>query len=264
MTEFFDHLVSRSHVSHGEESAGGVLRPRLPSLFEAPAGAASAPAAPFETEHDASGDSSQPDAAAVESRGRLPLQVDAGSRLTQGPALDDRINQETYSEPKTGRFQAGFKNGPPERRIGDAGLLRAREPGNAAVRPENVQPLPAPEMGEQFGGPAAERGNAEGSGGQAEGPDGRGARVPRPEPIRPAPLPAPAGPFNAAQVRRPVPLASDPPEAGFQVPTVHISVGRIEVRAVSQPAQPPARTPSTPRPKLSLDEYLRQRNEGKR
>jgi hypothetical protein len=45
---------------------------------------------------------------------------------------------------------------------------------------------------------------------------------------------------------------------------VHISIGRIEVRAVTPPAQPAARTPPAPRPKLSLDEYLRQRNEGKR
>jgi hypothetical protein len=46
-------------------------------------------------------------------------------------------------------------------------------------------------------------------------------------------------------------------------PTVHIRIGRIEVRAVTQ-ASPPARTVAPSRPKLTLDDYLTRRNEGKR
>jgi hypothetical protein len=46
-------------------------------------------------------------------------------------------------------------------------------------------------------------------------------------------------------------------------PVVHIRIGRIEVRAVTAPQQPAARLASQ-KPHLTLDEYLRQRDEGKR
>jgi hypothetical protein len=47
-------------------------------------------------------------------------------------------------------------------------------------------------------------------------------------------------------------------------PTIHIRIGRIEVRAVTQPAPQPAPRPVRQQPKLGLDDYLRQRSEGKR
>jgi hypothetical protein len=47
-------------------------------------------------------------------------------------------------------------------------------------------------------------------------------------------------------------------------PTIRVSIGRIEVRAV-QPPVPSRRSPQVPAaPRLSLDEYLRARNEGQR
>jgi hypothetical protein len=51
--------------------------------------------------------------------------------------------------------------------------------------------------------------------------------------------------------------------SGNQSPTVHIHIGRIEVRAVTQ-SSPPARAVVPNRPKMTLDEYLLRRNEGKR
>lgn len=64
--------------------------------------------------------------------------------------------------------------------------------------------------------------------------------------------------------------ATDQPENSFRdktnaaksgLPDIHISIGRIEVRAVTAP--PPPRPRRTPRePTLSLDEYLRKRNGG--
>jgi len=46
-------------------------------------------------------------------------------------------------------------------------------------------------------------------------------------------------------------------------PVIRVTIGRIDVRAVLPPAQPPRQT--TPaRPKLTLDEYLKQRNGGRR
>lgn len=48
-------------------------------------------------------------------------------------------------------------------------------------------------------------------------------------------------------------------------PSIRVTIGRIEVRAVSPPAPPPPQPRATrPLPALTLGEYLRQRNEGKR
>ncbi len=67
---------------------------------------------------------------------------------------------------------------------------------------------------------------------------------------------------------QPVPVASRP--AALQValsapntPAIQIHIGRIEVRAVTAPAPPPASRVAPAGPKLSLEEYLHQR-EGKR
>jgi hypothetical protein len=46
-------------------------------------------------------------------------------------------------------------------------------------------------------------------------------------------------------------------------PTVRIHIGRIEVRAVTQPS-PPVRASTPQRPKMTLDDYLHRRNEGRR
>lgn len=63
--------------------------------------------------------------------------------------------------------------------------------------------------------------------------------------------PAPA--FGSA------PVAAAPLQEKLQVtPTISVTIGRIEVRAVAPPAPPPKRN-SAPMPKLSLDDYLKQR-----
>jgi len=52
-------------------------------------------------------------------------------------------------------------------------------------------------------------------------------------------------------------------ELPFSSPTVRVTIGRIEVRAVMAPAPlPPKRSlPATPR--LSLEDYLKRRNGGR-
>ena len=49
-----------------------------------------------------------------------------------------------------------------------------------------------------------------------------------------------------------------------QPPTVKITIGRIDVRAVMPPAQPAATSRGAAKPALSLEGYLKQREEGKR
>jgi hypothetical protein len=58
--------------------------------------------------------------------------------------------------------------------------------------------------------------------------------------------------------------SSEPREqlAANQPPAIHVTIGRVEVRAVMAPGPPPkAATP--PGPKISLEEYLKQRNGGR-
>ncbi|MFN7949727.1 MAG: hypothetical protein U0Z53_30520 [Blastocatellia bacterium] len=47
-------------------------------------------------------------------------------------------------------------------------------------------------------------------------------------------------------------------------PVIRISIGRVEVRAVMPTAPAPRTAPARPRPGLSLDDYLREREGGKR
>jgi hypothetical protein len=77
--------------------------------------------------------------------------------------------------------------------------------------------------------------------------------------IRPTitPTPEPTRPMPAAEH---VDTTTLPPSA----PTIHVTIGRIEVRAIVPPA-PPAPRPPAPRsaPTTSLHDYLKQRREGR-
>jgi len=84
----------------------------------------------------------------------------------------------------------------------------------------------------------------------------------------------PDGPLPVApRTVRPQPeghLEREPREPGvaapeLPAPTIHVAIGRIEVRAVTPPPTLPARraTPVRPSPALSLDDYLERRNEGR-
>ncbi|HEY0172919.1 MAG TPA: hypothetical protein VGB98_18010 [Pyrinomonadaceae bacterium] len=46
-------------------------------------------------------------------------------------------------------------------------------------------------------------------------------------------------------------------------PVIRVTIGRVEVRAVTSPTPAPARKPVRPTPRMSLDEYLRSQNGGR-
>jgi hypothetical protein len=55
------------------------------------------------------------------------------------------------------------------------------------------------------------------------------------------------------------------PEPSSSPATVRVTIGRVEVRAVPPPESfPPSASPARRGPALSLDDYLKQRNEGQR
>ena len=59
-------------------------------------------------------------------------------------------------------------------------------------------------------------------------------------------------------------LVGSPIRAEPAAPAIHVTIGRVEVRAVSAPAEPARPRERKAPPLLSLDQYLRQRNEGRR
>ena len=75
---------------------------------------------------------------------------------------------------------------------------------------------------------------------------------------------------EAADATGAAPLSRAPapqwrPAAPPQAPTVQVTIGRVEIRAVTPPTISTARPAERPvAARLSLDEYLRQRNEGRR
>jgi hypothetical protein len=75
-----------------------------------------------------------------------------------------------------------------------------------------------------------------------------------------APAPEVSGILQAPVVAR---IASTPlfsaPRTPESEPTIHVTIGRVEVRAIASPASDSARRERAPSPVMSLDEYLRTR-----
>jgi hypothetical protein len=247
MSGFLKGLLARELPT---TSAGPGVAPRLPSLFETPEPAEQpGPAAAVTPGWPAS---PQGRTGADDTRGREgtaphtsePAQVPPGRPRPATPA------GHTVRAPDT--RNRGTRD--PERDIRDARPPTApaphpddggpQPPGVPVPRgPEPVPDLPVPPAG-------------------AVGPAGPGASlgspVPAPRRARPAPpagpelRPRPAGPDPAAAAGKPA-----APE-----PVIHVSIGRIEVRAVPAESRTAAR-PEQPQP-MSLDEYLERRNQGGR
>jgi hypothetical protein len=77
--------------------------------------------------------------------------------------------------------------------------------------------------------------------------------------VAPAPATIPRispAPSNPERARRADSASSPRP--------IHITIGRIEVRAVHPPPEPVRHRPAPAAPKISLEEYLKQRNGGRR
>jgi hypothetical protein len=128
------------------------------------------------------------------------------------------------------------------------GLARQERPPTIAAEADHVR-RPAPEHA------SAER---------------VGSRQPQPLPQASAPVAAPLRAGLAFPVVPATPRPADTPqtpprqrervaEIGPALPRVHVTIGRIEIRAASAPAQP--RTQPRP-PSMSLDDYLAKRGQG--
>ena len=91
---------------------------------------------------------------------------------------------------------------------------------------------------------------------------------PRPEP---PPLPVTSTPVvarprvtTARHVEPAAPTSTGPPATPQPEPTIHVTIGRVEVRAITPVPRVPRRQPAKTGPALSLHDYLKQRSEGGR
>jgi hypothetical protein len=297
MSEFLSRLIARSIRLPAQMDEGKILQPRLPSLFEGMGGPAGphAPSGgndvPVEEASEVSSEwrsyGRLPPPAAEEEplervrpagpldgteaggqgfASRLPQAAISGRRAESGVPLpggaDGQIRPSAAeSVPASGdqmppRAAAGGPLRAGESKVPAADETRPARPDVhlRAAAPEEVPPQPG-------------AGGLRGEGGaKALAADGT-------RPIRPnvrLHVPAPETPslqpglVDLSGSRPAVPVEAAGPDRWAGAPTVRINIGRIEVRAVPAAPAPAARPPAPPQPKLTLDEYLRQRNEGKR
>ena len=120
------------------------------------------------------------------------------------------------------------------------------------------RPAPPREVGRSVEAPHAAR--------VATGPpQPAAAQAPPREPA--PPLPAATPPAAAPQAWPAIALAQQRASTAFtpatSEPTVHVTIGRIDVAAPAPPLSKVAAPPSAPAP-LSLGDYLRERSEGRR
>ena len=94
-------------------------------------------------------------------------------------------------------------------------------------------------------------------------PERQPAAIAGNEPLTPALQPRPVSPVppRLNPVSQPAFGESSNLRAA-EVPTIQVTIGRIEIRATPPAAPVPKPRPASPT--LSLDDYLRQRNEGRR
>lgn len=278
MAGFLTHIAARLGEPEGQ------LRPRRPSLFEPPVAAASdlalvgasregLPESAFERIVDADAPAVEtPPAAASPARQRRTGLRAAGPA---GPAPPADPPPEPIDAPPAARAASALPRRTAPAAQPAAGLRatpdapapnrsgRAIRPAGIAASPRTVSADPA--MGPATGDDPARM--------KARPTMGR-----RPLPRRPAPrrddataaaaddprdlaAPTPAAPASGIlQAPVVVRVLSDPPPARAQrsEPAIHVTIGRVEVRAVAAAPSDTTRR-ERPSPVMSLDDYLRTR-----
>jgi len=247
MADFFSNLILRS--SPAVKGAGSILQPRLPSLFESTLGGADELPTP-QTDSALHLSSNTPDALSAQAEARQPAEaarpaaasVTAASPAPNGNPVSHAPSQPQVEEPSR-TVRAPLAAGNVFRPAPAIGTDHAT-PALHNSQPES-SPMNTPQAKGQPVLPSQVRKNS------ADGLSPSLEQIPSKAILQPMPLTKPVS--HAAQ---PQPA---PQERGETVVQVHI--GRIEVRAVMPPTPvQPAQT-SRAQPKMSLDEYLRQREE---
>lgn len=294
MNGFLDTLAARTLAPAPAQSAQGAVRPRVRALFEPDATAADVAIPDIDAaQHDSRVDAAPPSAAARPAPGLpdnampVPAPWTAARAQRQAPLhVEDPAAQAAAAEPTPARASARLTPAPAPGRVSDM-----PQPAPAAAPPRPLAPAPrqAPSLaapvpplpparaeGEHAPArrampPAQDAANRSAtdtrprySAGMPERPDGT-HHAPRKGALQPAP-PAPrlTPPQLVVQPPRREPSeradARERREAHADAAPVHVSIGRIEIRAAAPP-RVPVRERATLQP-LALEDYLRQRARG--
>lgn len=299
MSNVFERLVARSV----HDQASIVPRPavpyeRRPAMFPQAVLDAESDPLPFPSESDETG--APPATPAMPASGPIGADAHPQARSSRNrPAPSSPSGRPSETPPATHRGEDGQRDGDGSTGTAEAGpeRKRQREPDRSSIAGE----VAAEAGGERSAGepPTALSHAAEAPTANAPATPRAARRVdpgtlatpavaprdiadgvprrpidaggPWQEPAEP-PQRAARAPLIAKNVRRAVSAPSRPPEESRLArtepasiePSVHVRIGRIDVRAVMEPppAPPPQRLPR--RPRLDLEEYLRQRNRGER
>jgi hypothetical protein len=266
MNDFLSRLVERAG------SAPAIVRPVLPSRYE-PVTAVSA----FAATSTASGTE-----LISETEHKLEMKDEAGAEMRSVQnrvASDQSVRPERASSATPGRLEATVEltsadsvripSAEPELRKSAAETRAIGEPPTESpveptvVWPPTAQPVELTELQ-----PPAEDAKAVPPPLISAGPASASPRRVQPvatatragQLLIPAGAPTPLPPIASRnRARTETSFATDADSS--PAPTIHVTIGRVEVRAImpaAQATQPPAR----PAPKMSLDDYLRRRNEG--
>jgi hypothetical protein len=254
-----------------------VLRRRQPSLFEPAPGAVQA-SLQAETADDSMQRAPWTSAAPV-----VPAAVPPALRIERLPAP----HSSATAQPETGttprprgeplRVDASFSAAPPAagsnasatRRVPHAPAAdpaahhAARATGTVPADPQAKAPVHrAPSDGQTHSRTLQPTGSLLAS--AAAPMAARHAANPLPQPTRPPPAPQPGLSHAPRRAAAPASASSQPasPAAPRELPPIHVTIGRVEVRAVAAPA--PAERSRRAAPRTNLEQYLRERHGGGR
>jgi hypothetical protein len=260
MSDFLGSLVARSLNLQANLADGNILRPRLPSMFEAPAGDLP-PAPPAAIE----------DTGAKEAEVRSPVGPPRTSRNDQRPSPGprerpvhmppsiptERLPVGDIASPSAGR---GVTEDCPaqEARPGQGESWRTAQRPPAARETRGI-PVVVTVAKHDPTSPAQSSARVQSAGAKSARPD-EPALLPLQKSVHPERERA-AG--LSGSTTGPAPGRGERIQTESAPSAVRIHIGRIEVRAVAPPPVP-ARKQVPFRPKLSLDDYLRRRDGGRR
>lgn len=240
MSNFFTNLTTRSFAP-----ASDVLQPKLPSLFEAPT--ANEPVLEAVSGIDAHEEGSETAPVSPANRSRSEKYTRSETERGTPPPAESMLKRPERQHVARQTILPFTPEEPPQALTG----TQSKE----LIAPATVRAETKLVEREQATGPRLEavtpsvRKNE-----NAEPVSGSGSRL----------IPV----ISKPEQTHPIPQNNNDVDAKIfplkdRSPTVHIHIGRIEVRAVTQ-ASPPARPIAPNRPKMTLDDYLLRRNEGKR